>query len=153
MNLKSLINEILAAKMADSPIFLVKLLFKEDKKSIEIFLDGDIGVSIEDCTAVSRDLRFHLTEAGVELDLYDITVSSPGIEQSLVIPRQFPKNMGRTFDITTKQNEKMSGILVSCNETELNLEITEGKGKLKTVTEKSIPFSEINEAKIVLSFK
>lgn len=153
MNLQTLIKEALEVKLADSSVFLVNLQIVEDKKRINVFLDGDTAVSIEDCTSVSRDLREKLIEAGVEMDEYETIVSSPGVEYPLINHRQYNKHIGRTFAVQTADNTLLTGNLISATETEIELEIVEGKGKNKTLTLVKVPHTTIKEAKIVISFK
>ncbi|MEI6568402.1 MAG: hypothetical protein WCR20_17115 [Verrucomicrobiota bacterium] len=70
-------------------------------------------------------------------------------------PRQYKKNIGNGLDIITKTGDKITGVVLSANETGIELEITPLK-KLKKDQEikiVSLNFSDIKSAKEVITFK
>jgi ribosome maturation factor RimP len=53
------------------------------------------GVTLEDCTRISRALETHLDEREDVAERYVLEVSSPGVERPLVRPRDFERFAGR----------------------------------------------------------
>ena len=74
-------------------LFLIDLDISPDN-SIKILIDGDNGVTLEDCIYVSRSIEHNL-----DRDEYDfsIEVSSSGAFTPLSSIRQYIKNIGRTL--------------------------------------------------------
>jgi ribosome maturation factor RimP len=73
----------------------------------------------------------------------------------LKLPRQFIKNVGRTLDVVTLNDEKYSGVLVSAGDQGIVLETRTKIKKQKTEELKQVPlnFSDIKTAKEVITFK
>lgn len=119
-----------------------------------ILLDGDNGVEIADCVAVSRHVGFHLEEENVIEHAYNLEVSSPGIDTPLKSVRQYAKNLGRTLGLKMQDGAKREGVLVELSDSGILIEekIKE-KGKKVQLVESTIPFDEITEAKVLISFK
>lgn len=61
------------------------------------------GISVEDCTRVSRDIEAYLEERGEVGDRYVLEVSSPGIERPLVKAQDFARFAGKDIAIKTGQ--------------------------------------------------
>jgi ribosome maturation factor RimP len=89
---------------------------------------------------------------------FSLDVSSHGATTPLVLPRQFPKHIGRQFEIRLHDGSKVEGNLVTCDEELLKVEFTVrenkpvGKGKITVVKEQVLRFNDIKEAKIKLKY-
>ncbi|MDP4281927.1 MAG: ribosome assembly cofactor RimP [Bacteroidota bacterium] len=119
---------------------------------ILVFMDGDGPVTIDDCQKLSRYLESALDR---EKEDFELTVSSAGADRPLVLPRQFPKHIGRMISVKTKEGELLEGILKSTHEDGIEIEIEiniPGKKKEKTTVCKSLPFNELASVNVVLSF-
>jgi ribosome maturation factor RimP len=124
---------------------------------IRLELDKTEGnVSIEDCMSVSRNIEHNLDREEVDFELH---VSSAGLDKPLRVHAQYVKNIGRGLDVKLKNKEKTSGTLTTVSEQGIVLERSEkqqieGKKKkeLVVITE-AIAFSDISEARIVITFK
>ena len=122
---------------------------------INVFIDGDEGVTIKDCVGVSRAIEGNLDR---ERDDFALEVSSHGATTPLVLPRQYKKHIGRDFEIRLTNDEKVEGTLIEINEKELTLEYSVrenkpvGKGKVTVVKQRHIYFNEIKESKIKLKY-
>ncbi|MEJ2163398.1 MAG: ribosome assembly cofactor RimP [Robiginitalea sp.] len=122
--------------------------------SIRILLDGDSGVTLEDCMYVSRAIEHQLDRE--EFD-FSLEVSSAGATSPLEVPRQFRKNQGRTLEVKTAETE-FKGTLEEVGEDQITLiwKAREpkpvGKGKHTVRKQATIPFSDIEQAKVVLKF-
>lgn len=66
------------------------------------------GVSVDDCTKVSRALEAYLDERPDLSENYTLEVSSPGIERPLVRPRDYERFAGQEIAVKTSapQGEK-----------------------------------------------
>ncbi|MFZ9003717.1 MAG: ribosome assembly cofactor RimP [Robiginitalea sp.] len=134
-------------------LFPISLKVGADQ-SIKIVLDGDAGVNLQDCMDVSRAVEHHLDRE--EFD-FSLEVSSAGATAPLEMPRQYRKNLGRTLKIMTSESE-LKGTLEQVDDSEITLTWKArepkpvGKGKHTVRKEAKIPFSEIEQANVVLKF-
>src|ERR1700744_4063143 len=149
---KELVDEKIA-EIARPDLFLVDAKMHSNGKLI-ILLDGDKGVGIADCAAISRYVGFKLEEENVLDTAYNLEVSSPGIDTPLVLPRQYVKNIGRTLAIKMADGSKKEGKLSGLTEDAIIIEeIKKEKGKKAEEIENVIPLAQITETKVVISFK
>ena len=154
MNIEKRVKELVEEKIADKPnLFLVDVKMHSNGK-LMILLDGDNGIGIDDCVAVSRHVGFHLEEENVIENAYNLEVSSPGIDAPLNSLRQYAKNVGRNLAIKMADGVKREGILTGITEDAIVIEekIKE-KGKKSELVESVIPIDQITETKVLISFK
>jgi ribosome maturation factor RimP len=154
MNIEKRVTELVEEKISDRPdLFLVEVKMHSNGKLI-ILVDGDKGIGIADCAAISRHVGFHLEEENVLEDAYNLEVSSPGIDAPLVLPRQYVKNVGRNLAIKMADGSKKEGKLTGMTEDAVILEETiKEKGKKAEAIESVIPMTQITETKVLISFK
>ncbi|HZY36995.1 MAG TPA: ribosome assembly cofactor RimP [Mucilaginibacter sp.] len=154
MNIESKVRELVEAKIADKPnLFIVSIKMLPNGK-LMILVDGDNGIGIDDCVAISRHVGFHLEEENVIDKAYTLEVSSPGVEAPLTQIRQYLKNIGRNLAIKMADGTKREGRLSSITEDAIVIEekIKE-KGKKAESIESVIPVNQITETKVLISFK
>jgi ribosome maturation factor RimP len=115
---------------------------------IMVFLDGDQGVSIEDCIRVSKAV-----ESGLNRDQedFELTVSSHGLTSPLVLPRQYTNNTGKEISVLMVNGEKHSGTIVSVSE--LGIVLLPLARKKQAVEPMFIEYTQIKQAKLNISFK
>ena len=154
MNIEKRVTELVEEKIAELPnLFLVDVKMHSNGKLI-VLVDGDNGIGIADCAAISRHVGFHLEEENVIEQAYNLEVSSPGIDTPLTLPRQYSKNIGRTLGIKMDDGAKREGILLSIGEGTITIEETiKAKGKKAETVESTIPTDKITETKVLISFK
>ncbi|MGN6397770.1 MAG: ribosome assembly cofactor RimP [Mucilaginibacter sp.] len=154
MNIEKRVKELVEEKIADKPnLFLVDVKFHSNGKLI-ILVDGDNGIGIDDCVAISRHVGFHLEEENAIETAYNLEVSSPGIDTPLTLPRQYTKNIGRTLGIKMADGTKREGKLNGLTEDAILIEeIKKEKGKKAEIVESVIPMDKITETKVLISFK
>ncbi|MGD1944884.1 MAG: ribosome assembly cofactor RimP [Croceivirga sp.] len=134
-------------------LFLLNFTIGADN-SIKIVLDGDKGISLNDCMEVSRAIEHHLDR---EINDFSLEVTSAGATAPLELPRQYKKNIGRSLEIMTVAN-KIEGKLTKVSDSGITLEwkVREpkplGKGKHTVHKKEEIAFSEIEKAKVILKF-
>lgn len=149
-----LINERIAER--DNGLFVVELSISSSNV-ITVELDKyEGGVSVEDCMSVSRNIEHNLDR---EQQDFELNVSSAGLDRPLRVLPQYIKNIGRTVKVVKIDGAKIEGTLVEVNEERIVLEKSmkekvEGKKKKEVIVEQhELPFSNIKETKIVISFK
>jgi ribosome maturation factor RimP len=147
-----LVNEKIAAE-GRTDLFLVDVKMHSNGKLI-ILVDGDKGIGIADCAAISRHVGFHLEEENVLDTAYNLEVSSPGIDAPLVLPRQYVKNVGRSLAIKMADGSKKEGKLTGMTEDAVIIEeISKQKGNKAEAIESVVPLTQITETKVLISFK
>lgn len=154
MDIEKRVRELVNEKIAEKPdLFLVSVKMHSNGKLV-ILVDGDKGVGIDDCVQVSRYVGHHLEEENVIDHAYNLEVSSPGLDTPLTLPRQFVKNVGRRLNVKMTDGSKREGKLSSLTEDAIMIEETKKeKGKKAEQVESVIPFNQITETKVVISFK
>ena len=160
MTIKEHLEVLLNPMLDEDNIFLVDIIIKPSKVSqkITILLDSDEGITIQECTSISRRLAKQLEELEVFSEAYTLEVSSPGLDQPLILLRQYLKNLGRTLKVTLKTGETVSGVLTEADEETVTLQLPEPKKKSKIPVDelslvKKISRIDISKAVIEISFK
>ncbi|HSJ14940.1 MAG TPA: ribosome maturation factor RimP [Longimicrobiales bacterium] len=110
------------------------------------------GVSIDDCTRVSRALESYLDEAPELSERYVLEVSSPGLERPLVRRRDFERFAGRevavkgTGPLAGRKEKRLTGELVGVSgeggQERITLRLEDGSSV-------EIPRAEIARANLV----
>ena len=156
MDIEKRVTELVEEKISAegrTDLFLVSVKMHSNGKLI-ILVDGDKGIGIADCAAISRHVGFHLEEENVIENAYNLEVSSPGIDAPLVLPRQYVKNVGRQLAIKMTDGSKREGKLTGMTEDAVVIEETKKeKGKKAEIVESAVPLAEITETKVLISFK
>lgn len=146
--MKNRIEEIITDHFRESDKFLVEVKVKPANK-IAVFIDGDNGITIDDCKGITR-----LIESNFDRDQedYDLTVSSAGADSPMKLSRQYVKHLGRNLEIKTVTDEIISGNLIAASEE--SIELAHKPGKKETQKPNTIlPFNQIKEGKVILAFK
>ena len=154
MQVEKRVKELVEEKIADRPeLFLVDIKMLPNNKLI-IHVDGDEGINIQDCAAISRHVGFHLEEENVLDKAYNLEVSSPGIGEPLKLKRQYNKNIGREVSVKLEGGELKEGKLLTVNDDGIVIEAkVKIKGKKAELVETGIDFNNITETKVLISFK
>lgn len=150
-NIEALLNDFLETR---KDLFLIDLKISAGD-DITVILDGDNGVSVQDCLDASRAIEFNMDR---EEHDFSLQVMSAGLSEPLAIPRQFQKNIGREIEVLLNDSTKTEGELVKVDEEKITLLLRYrkpkdiGKGKVDVEEEKEIPYSEIKKALVVIKF-
>ena len=155
MTFKNKVQELLDAALAERPeLFLVDLSINESNK-ICINLDGDQGVSLQDCIDISRSIENNLDR---EEQDFSLEVASAGVSSPLKFVRQYKKNIGRTLKVKINSSEEIEAKLVAADEDKITLEWQArepkkiGKGKETVQKKAEILYQNIKEAIVIVSF-
>ena len=142
------IREYLGEILSDQPqLFIVKIVLsgKRGDQILRIAMDGDEGITIDECASISRQLGAKIEEVDLIEDKFRLEVSSAGLEMPLTMERQFAKNVGRKLKVTKVGGREIEGKLVGFDKESLTLEVNE--------EEQNIAFKEIEKSVIMISFK
>lgn len=140
------IHELLLPITDQSNTYVVEVLLRGERSSkvIEVFVDSDKGITLDECSQVSRALAEKLDEADLITGRYRLEVSSPGLDRPLKLLRQYSKNIGRNCKVKYNGNDKkmmLEGRLDSVSENSIFI--------VKSGKRTEISFSAINEAYII----
>lgn len=154
MIFKEKVSELLSEGLKDKPsVFLIDLTITDAFKII-VTLDGDNGVSLQDCIDISRAIEHNLDreEQDFSLEVASFSVGSP-LKQT----RQYKKNIGRTLIVKTG-TETIEAELTHATDESITLawEAREpkkiGKGKETVQKTLELPYSDIKEAIVTVTF-
>ncbi|NMH27077.1 ribosome assembly cofactor RimP [Flavobacterium silvaticum] len=154
MSFKEKVKELLDVGLAEKPeLFLIDLSVNEANK-ITVTLDGDNGVTLQDCIDISRAVEHNLDR---EEQDFSLEVASAGVSSPLKIRRQYKKNIGRFLKVKTG-SEEIEAELTDANEDFIILEWQSrepkktGKGKETVDNRREIPYTDIKEAIVTIKF-
>ena len=154
MTFKEKVYQLLEAGLKEKPaVFLIDLTITEAFKII-VTLDGDEGVLLQDCIDVSRAIEQNLDREDQD---FSLEVASVGVGSPLKLVRQYLKNIGRTL-IVKLATETIEAQLIDANDNFITLawEAREpkkvGKGKETVQKKQEIPYSDIKEAIVTVTF-
>lgn len=145
-----LLNQGLAAK---PELFLIDFSISESQK-IMVILDGDFGVTLQDCIDISRAIEHNLDR---EEHDFSLEVASAGLSTPLKLVRQYKKNLGRVLKVKTA-TENIEAKLEDVSDECITLTWTArepkkiGKGKETLEKRIELPYSEIKEAIVTVTF-
>lgn len=156
--MRAKIEALLAEKFSEEGFedcFLVEMVVHDNSK-LEVFVDSDSGITYKKCQRISRHLEQYIDEHQWLGEKYTLDVSSPGIGRPLKFYRQYPRNKGRKVVVKKNDGEKVEGTLKEVTETTITIEykerIKEGKKKKTQIVLAPIPFEEIKETKVKITF-
>lgn len=143
------LTEIISGHLRGTAIFPVDVFIKTGNR-IMVFIDGDSGVTIDDCKALNRFIESQLDR---EAEDYDLTVSTAGADRPLKYPRQYAKHTGRELEVTAADGRQVTGILVRTDETGIELEHAPKSKKEPKKENTVLTYDKIKEATVILKFK
>ncbi len=154
MTFKDKVNDLLTEVLQDKPsVFLTDLTITDNFKII-VNVDGDNGVALQDCIDISRAIENNLDR---EEQDFSLEVASVGVGSPLKMVRQYKKNVGRTL-IVKLATQTIEAELVEANDNFIILSWKArepkkiGKGKETVQKRQEIPYTEIKEAIVTVTF-
>lgn len=129
--------ELVEVQLRNEPIGLVLRLI--------IYKQG--GVSLDDCSTVSRTVGHLLEVEDPITKAYHLEVSSPGLDRPLTTERDFIRNLGQKVTIKFRVGEEtrhITGLIAGVDETK-GVVTVEG-------TPEQIALADIVRAKLVIEF-
>ena len=106
-DIQNRIQQLVESVCESEGIELVLLEYRRESGGLilRIYIDKPGGVTLDNCTSVSRQLDDLLDIHFDELPPYTLEVSSPGIDRPLVKKGDYVKFMGKSAKIKTKMDE------------------------------------------------
>lgn len=142
------IRKLVEQKIGEGPLFLVDLNIAPGNK-IRVELDGDKGISIDDCVEVSRYIENSLDR---DTEDFELQVSSAGLDKPLRNRRQYVKNIGREVAIRLNDGTERVGIIEGVSEG-VTLKLPASKKKKLPERRENIGWADIKETKVRITFK
>lgn len=135
----------------DKEVFLVDVRVRTGN-IISVFIDGEHGVKIEDCISLSRFIEGSLDR---EVEDFELSVSTAGVDQPLKLLRQYPRNVGRNVEVTLLDGTIKAGKLTKVTSDSVEIEIPAPKKKSEGLVYGPvlIDFKNIKGTKVMISFK
>ncbi len=170
MDDKAKITELLQPYLNNDHLYIVDVQVvgrQGGRLKVTILLDSDAGITIADCTDVSRKLGAQMDEMNFFGEsAFTLEISSPGVDHPLTFPRQFVRNVGRELIVTLIDGNTRKGHLESVAGDHIVLDIEpekQSKSKKKKEADLSsdvspvgptpISFEQIKKAHVEISFK
>lgn len=140
------IRELVAEKLEGTDLFIVDVTVKPTNK-IFVEVGGYQGVPIEKCVEISRHIEQSLDR---EEEDFELNVSSPGVGNPLKVLEQYKANIGRNLLVERDGVKPLKGELINVTDQGITLKVEEKKKESK---EEIINYSDIKQAKVLVSFK
>ena len=153
MNLRSKVETLLTAALAQHPsLFLIELKVGADH-SVRVILDGDQGVTLQDCMNISRAIEHRLDR---EEEDFSLEVASAGVGAPLQSKRQYIKNIGRKLKVELTNLPPAQGTLIAADDSGFTLKWKQrepkpvGKGKVTVEKQQTLSYDQIESAKVMI---
>ena len=150
---KDQITELANEALENSDRFVVDITVSKSNV-INVYIDADSSVTIDHCVELSRFIEGRLDR---EVEDYELSVSSAGIDYPLLKHRQLNKYIEKDLEITNTEGIKKVYKLTSFTEEQINVQEAKIKvlGKLKkTVYSENteLLLNDIKEIKPYINF-
>jgi ribosome maturation factor RimP len=121
--IESAINEWISSP----ELFLVELKIDRDNR-ITVLLDSDTDIRIDQCISLTRfiEARFDREEED-----YDLTVSSYGLNQPLILDRQLQKYLDKPVEVSPPEGKMFKAVLKAFDDSSFTFEMTLSKKEIK----------------------
>ena len=147
---KNTVVQLVNEKLAGTDCFLVEVKYGTSRISVSI--DKPIGITIGECTDLSRFLATELEDKGV-LETRELEVGSPGMSEPLRVYQQYLRRLGRELKVTDKKGMEYNGQLKTADTEGFMIStikiVKEGKKKTEVKEMVSFNYDEIKESKLV----
>ena len=146
MSLRLKVENLLSEKLDENPsLFLIELKIGIDN-SINVILDGDNGVTLNDCVKISRFIEHQLDRDNKD---FSIEVTSSGVGNPLKNSRQFLNNVGRKLKVELLNGSSLQGLLDAADDFGFTLKWKQrepkpiGKGKITVEKKEKLSYNEV----------
>ena len=151
--MKEKVEQLIAKEILGTDIFLVKLTVNASN-NINVILDSDSGLTLADCTKISRAIEYNLNRENYD---FSLIVSSSGIGEPLVL-RQYKKNIGRKVKVNLTDGEIINAKIINVEDGVIELEWKsrvekpKGKGRETVVNKRLIEHKNIKQLVVLITF-
>jgi ribosome maturation factor RimP len=130
-------------------IWGIEYLAQGKRSLLRVYIDGDDGVTVDDCERVSKQVSDLLDVEDVLAASYTLEVSSPGMDRLLFKPEQYAESIGETVDVRLNYpfegRRRFVGSLNGLENDELVVQVED--------SEYLIPLNNVQRARIVPRFE
>ncbi len=126
--------------------FLIEFILRGEKRSkvIEVYIDNEIGITVDNCALLTRQLNDKLAELGFGEESYRLDVSSPGTDRELKYFPQYKKHISRWFTLEYADGENIKVLEAKLKSIEDEILVFE-----KDQKEIKIQYNDIKQAKVI----
>ena len=146
------IEQVIHRMAEEAGLLLVASMLKDSgsrRALIRLYVDKEGGVTIPECSDLSRKLAEFIEEEDIVKDAYVLEVSSPGIERPFAHRVQYKWCIGKKIHVLLR--ERIDGKFIYEGELTVvgddSVTLKYGKGKVL-----ELPFDDIKEAYRMLDF-
>jgi ribosome maturation factor RimP len=150
------VTELAAPLAASLNLELVEVEYRQEGRQmvLRLFIDREGGVTLDDCASVSRELAEILDVEDFIQGLYNLEVSSPGINRPLKKAADYERFTGRLVKIRTfelladdagNKRKTFVGLLLGLEGGVVRLKLTEGQTA-------GIPLEKVAKANLEFEF-
>jgi len=144
--IEKLVNEF----TSDGEIFPVSIKVTTGNK-ITVKVNKKGGITIDECVQVSRHIEGNLDR---EAEDFELSVSSPGIGEPLLVKEQYEMSVGRRVEVVDGEGEKYTGTMKSFSGETFTLEIKhKTKGKKRELIDKAFSIIDNRSVRVLITFK
>lgn len=153
MEIKEKVIQILQNHLENDKYFIVdvKVSLSKVHSKVLILIDSDAGISIDECSTISRKIGLELDELIPEK--YTLEVSSPGVDVPLKTERMYRKNIGRSLKVVLKDGKELKGQFQGIENGQISIIEEKKRKKGEEIVPLVISLEDIKESKVIVSFK
>ena len=141
------VTRLVEPVVEDLGLELVEVQFRREKvgKVLRVIIYHENGITVDDCTKVSREVSDQLDVVDVIEQSFQLEVSSPGLTRPLRNERDFARNMGKKVKIVLREKSITHiGTIAEAGPEAVGIET-----ELGTI---QFPYEHIAKAKLVIEF-
>jgi len=145
------ITDIIEPVIRFRKLELVEIVFSKGSSRgvLKVIIDHDLGVGIDDCTAVSREISALLDVEDIVPGSYALEVSSPGLDRPLKSLEDFMRFAGKLAKVTMAEPVSDKRSLVGrILRVEGESVVLESDGDIAI----TVPFNKIKKARLEVEF-
>lgn len=124
-SIESTVHEIVEDIIKDTVFEIVDVEYVKEGpfKYLKVYIDKPEGITIDDCSDISRILNKKLDDIDLIKEQYFLEVSSPGIERPFKKEEDFIKNINEDVEVKFYKplhgKKSITGILLEKNENDI----------------------------------
>lgn len=143
------VRQLVEPALTDMGYELVELQLRNEQIGLvlRLIIYRDAGISLDDCTRVSRAIGPLLEVEDPIGKAYHLEVSSPGLDRPLTTSRDFERNMGQKVTIIFKVGEEtrnVTGLIAGVDDIKVTITVDGAP--------EEIALAEIVKARLVIEF-
>lgn len=145
-NIADAVTRMMEPVLEEMGIELVEVQFRRESVGmvLRLIIATEKGISVEDCTRVSRETSYLLEVEDLIKGAFHLEVSSPGLDRPLKTERDFIRNRNREVKVTLKEppGREATGVILAAADNVVTLQ--EGEERL------DIPLDRIARAMLII---